>query len=71
MTQQEKIQLGTWLEDNFIAHFYPADQMLVVYSEEKFDELDCILDDMGIEYNRRQCHTSKICNEYCVYITLK
>ena len=72
MTQQEINKIGNWLQDENIAYFIESTGIIFVQSESQFDEVDCILSDMGIEYTWRQdLNAAKYGNEFIAYITIK
>ena len=72
MTKQQINEIGNWLQDENIAYFIESTGLICVQSETQFDEVDCILSDMGIEYTWRQDEAAaKYGNEFVAYITIK
>jgi len=67
MTNQQKIDTANWIQDNNIAGCY-TDGTIQCFTWEQFDEVDCILSDLGIEYTYTEYN---IGGEFWILITLR
>lgn len=67
MTQQKIIEIANWLQDENIAGCY-ADGVIECFSDEQFSQVDCILSDLGIDYNYKEFN---IGGEFWIHITIK
>lgn len=67
MTNQQKIEIANWIQDQNIAGCY-TDGKIECFSWDQFDQVDCILSDMGCEFDYQE---HNIGGEFWIIITIK
>lgn len=67
MTKQQKIETANWIQDQNIAGCY-TNGNIECFTWYQFDQVDCILTDLGIEYTYQEYN---IGGEFWIIITMK
>ena len=67
MTQKQKIDTANWIQDQNIAGCY-IDGTIQCFTWQQFDQVDCILSDMGIEYDYQEYNCG---GEFWILIRIK
>lgn len=73
MTTQEINELGNYFQNNLICTFISTRNLLFCQSKEQLDEVNCLLEDLGIEHSIRYdfIYRHTLCGSFGAYISFE